>query len=73
MSALMTAVRWLQDIATTDDDVFVNMGLLVKQVSHLNLTGIILHQLPKAGGLRQYARLVSYAEGVSAAHAGRAS
>ena len=47
MNALMNAVRWLQDIAKTDDDVFVNIGLVVKQVPLLNFTGIIHHELPR--------------------------
>ena len=46
MSALMNAVWWLQDIAKTDDDVFVSIGLLVRQVPPLNFTGIIHHELP---------------------------
>ena len=73
MSALMNVVRWFQDIAKTDDDVFVNIGLLVKQVPLLNFTGVIHHKLPKASGPQQYARLIRYADGVSAAHASRAS
>ena len=47
MSALMNAVQWLQDIAKTDDDVFVNIGLVVKQVPLLNFTGIFHHELPR--------------------------